>query len=327
MMNSRVSSCLQAIAFILIFAGDVYSLTRGASRRNPIPREKAPRQAMESLMLLAERRECEPFSDVSSTVKNSANNDAACVADGCAGATSCCRVLTDELVCDADNEFAFFPCVCNDFTRSHRPTSPPVITTEPTSAPSRSPSTQQTDVPADTPTKAPTVGQEPTAPLSTSSPNSSPISTGGTSVPTNSDGVSQSTQQKEKEDQEDEDKRFTQMILGSAAAAILLMMAAIMLLVCRRKNQTEEPTKQEPLKLADLDELEQMEEDVDEIESETSDFDSVKSKQELSGKSRICCEDGLDHAADTCRDFSEWLGSACSPKRVRPLETDDTVQF
>jgi hypothetical protein len=295
-------------------------------------------------MLLAERRQCVPFSDVFSSVKNSANNDAACVADGCAEATSCCRVLTDALVCDANNEFPFFACVCNDFTRTHRPTSPPVITTEPTSAPSRSPSTQQTDLPADTPTKAPTVGQEPsdtpvdaptketivgqepTAPLSTSSPNSSPISTGATSVPTNSDGVSQSTQQKEEEDQEDEDKRFTRMILGSAAAAIVLMMAAIMLLARRQKNQTEEPTQQEHLKRADLGVMEQMDDDV-EIESKSSDFDSHKSIQESSGKSPLCCEDGLGHAADTCRDFSDWLGSACSPKRVRPLETDDTVQF
>jgi hypothetical protein len=150
-------------------------------------------------------------------------------------------------------------------------------------------------------------------------------------VPTNSDGVSQVTQQKEEEDLKDEERRFTQIIVGSAAAAILLMMAAIMLFCCRRKTHTEEPTQQEHLKRADLTVMEHMDEDEDvEIESESSDstHKSIQeSIHESTGKFPLCCEDGLGYAADTCREFSDWIGSTCSPTRVRPYETEDTVQF
>lgn len=325
-MHNNAASRQAFILFVFLLAWDTQSLMRGASRRDPTARETVQRQAMESLELLAERRQCVPFTDVSLSVKNSANIAPACIANGCAGETSCCRVLVDSLVCDTNNDFPFFACVCNEFTRTHRPTSPPVPK-EPTTAPSRLPSNQETEPPAGAPTKTPTIGQnasggkEPTVPLSSLSPNSSP-----TKEPTNSDGVSQVSQQNDEEKRRDEEK-YIHIILGSAAAGSVLMIVGFIVLVRKRNNhQSEGPQPSEfATKGADLDEMEEMDEHA--VESASSQDENHREAETSFANPATCCEDEMDGVGDTCHGFSSWLGSTLSPQRVRTSETNDTVQF
>jgi len=112
---------------LALLVSTAHARTRGLSHEKPSLRERPARQAMESIVQLAERRECVPFSEVTniSIEARYAQLQEGCSPEACSGATSCCRVLGTGLVCDTDNKYPFSACVCNDFTRTRSPTRAP----------------------------------------------------------------------------------------------------------------------------------------------------------------------------------------------------------
>eukprot|EP00980_Cylindrotheca_fusiformis_P003657 scaffold818_cov136-Cylindrotheca_fusiformis.AAC.23 len=336
------------IVYIMLFASNVSGLTRGASSSNPIAREHTSRQAMESIEELAERLECVPFADIPTHIVSNVNNDVSCFTNGCSSSTSCCRVLTDSLYCDENNENPYFRCICSDFTRTHHPTESPI-------EPSQSPTSQQSDPQLDAPTESPNVGNEPSGnPLDapTREPTTSPQLT---SEPTNVKEVSQSSQQDETAKEE---RRLILIIVGGALTGLGLMIIGCVCFTRRTKTRAQEKElsvePEVPLAggalgrkpkesdvepafqltgssssgspLPDWGALEQNPKETD-VESEVSEHD-LRSKKETSPEAQPdpWCADGF---GDTCNTFSGWFGSSTSipPKRVKSFETKDTVEL
>lgn len=132
MMNMSNSRLLPLLLVLLVSTAS--ARTRGLSSEEPLLRERPSRQAMESIVTLAERRECVPVSQVNqiSVEARFAQLQEGCSPEACQGPTSCCRVLAGtSLVCDTSNEYPFSACVCNDYTRTRSPTKSPSSTPAP----------------------------------------------------------------------------------------------------------------------------------------------------------------------------------------------------
>ncbi|CAJ1951810.1 unnamed protein product [Cylindrotheca closterium] len=130
-----------ALAVLASTTSTANARTRGLSQQTPSLRERPARQAMESVVQLEERRTCVPFSEVTniSIEARYAQLAEGCSPEACSGATSCCRVLGNGLVCDATNAYPFSACVCNDYTRTRSPTRAPSSTPPPAPTPTNPP--------------------------------------------------------------------------------------------------------------------------------------------------------------------------------------------
>jgi len=341
------------LLLFVLFCSGIEARTRGASHQAPSIRERPARQAMESIELLAERRQCIPYSDLNNIVAESRNAilEETCEPEACSGATSCCRVLSNSLVCDTDNKYAFSACVCNDFTRTRTPTQAPTVT-----APAPSPTPGATDGSTGGNNGSGTEGSTGTDGSTGSGNNGGAGGDGSTgsdndgSTGSGNDGNTGNTandgnqdivvvgddnadinqiNQEIKATQEEDHWYHDPTIMGSIAAGVLVLCAGILVLTNRFKSDSRQsrPVKQLAWDADTGSDNMAVEQHV-ELESVQSDYqlnglplDEELSMADSSNQEKKCCQ------PTPCHDFSTWIDEACAPRRARSYDTRDTVEL
>lgn len=328
--------------------------TRGLSEQKPSLRERPARQAMESIVTLAERRECVPLTEVNqiSTEARSAQLQEGCSPEACAGPTSCCRVLTNALVCDTDNQYPFSACVCNDYTRTRTPTRSPSATPPPAPTDAGSDTGGTTNNDSGTTDGGSTVGNtggttdggntgENTGGTDGTTGGSAGGSAGGNTGGTN-DGSSNAdtsgnngggfdqVNMEIETAPEDDEWWLDPKLMGSVGAGVFVLCVGVLLLTHKFRKETSS-RQSRPVKSlaydADASSAEPRVEQHVELESVQSDYElnDLPPQDEESSMSQQqkdkCCQ------VQACNDFGNWMDNICAPKRARSYETKDTVNL